>query len=429
MKRVRSPLPGRLAAAMLVAFCGSATWAEEPPSHSGEATAAEETAAPVRPWNAFESKWISGRLFGGLALDTVRHAQEEGSEEEFGDLTDYEKPEVRVARLGLAGTINFSKPWGYYISGAYLGFGRGFDRQTDDSWSLFDLRLEIPAGRIGRLTVGKFKEPFSMERLMGGGVMPGIERAMGTDALTPARNVGVQLGNSFAGDRMTWAAGVFNDWAFTGESFDRAASQVIGRLTGLVLDRPHGGGLLHAGVSGRYSDVKPGFLKFSTTPEVFQFPTVLDTGEFPANTMTHGLIELYYQRGPLWLGGEAFSTWIDSPESGNPRFSSAWVQGSWIVNGDSRPYLRERGIFGVLRPERSVTEGGVGLFEVGARLSTVDLEDGAVNGGEASRLTGIANWYLTARTLLAFNYGLIRLDLAGVESTVHTFQLRLFILF
>jgi phosphate-selective porin OprO/OprP len=407
----------------------SATWAEEPPLQSGEAASAEEVSTPVKPWNAFESKWISGRLFGGLALDTVRHLQDEGSEEQLGDLTDFENPEVRVARLGLAGTINFSKPWGYYISGAYLGFGRGFDRQTDDSWSLFDLRMEVPVGRIGRLTVGKFKEPFSMERLMGGGVMPGIERAMGTDALTPARNVGVQLGNGFAGERMTWAAGVFNDWAFTGESFDRAASQVIGRVTGLVMDRPRGGGLLHVGVSGRYSDVKPGFLKFSTTPEVFQFPTVLDTGKFPADTMTHGLIELYYQRGPLWLGGEAFSTWIESPEAGNPRFSSAWVQGSWIVNGDSRPYLRERGIFGVLRPERSVTEGGVGLFEVGVRLSTVDLEDGAVNGGESSRLTGIANWYLTNRTLLAFNYGLIRLDLAGVESTVHIFQLRLFMLF
>jgi phosphate-selective porin OprO/OprP len=412
-----------------VAFSGLTAAAEDPSSQSAEATAKERVAASSRPWNAFETRWINGRLFGGLALDTVRYVQEEGSEDQLGDLTDYEKPEVRVARLGLAGTINFAKPWSYYISGAYLGFGRGFDRQTDDSWSLFDLRLEIPMGRVGRLTVGKFKEPFSMERLMGGGVMPGIERAMGTDALTPARNVGVQLGNSFAGDRMTWAAGIFNDWAFTGEKFDRAASQVIGRLTGLVMNQPDGGGLLHIGVSGRYSDVKPGFLKFSTTPEVFQFPTVLDTGDFPADTMTHGLVELYYQRGPLWLGGEAFSTWIDSPEAGSPRFSSAWVQGSWIVNGDSRPYLRERGIFGVLQPERAVTEGGVGLFEVGVRLSTVDLEDGAVRGGESSRLTGIANWYLTARTLLAFNYGLIRLDLAGVESTVHTFQLRLFMLF
>jgi phosphate-selective porin OprO/OprP len=384
---------------------------------------------PERPWNVFETRWVSGRLIGGLALDTVRYIQEQGSEEQLGDLTDYEKPEVRVARLGLAGTINFARPWGYYISGAYVGFGRGFDRQTDDSWSLFDLRLEIPVGRVGRLTVGKFKEPFSMERLMGGGVMPGIERAMGTDALTPARNVGVQLSDSFAGDRMTWAAGVFNDWAFTGESFDRAASQVIGRLTGLVMDRPGGAGLLHVGVSGRYSDVQPGFLKFSTTPEAYQFPAVLDTGEFPADGMTHGLVEVYYQRGSLWLGGEAFSTWIGSQETGDPRLSSAWVQGSWILNGDSRPYLRERGIFGVLQPERSVTEGGVGLFEVGARLSTVDLDDGGVHGGESSRLTGVFNWYLTGRALLAFNYGLIRLEVDGVESTTHAFQLRLFLLF
>ena len=161
---------------------------------------------------------------------------------------------------------------------------------------------------------------------MGGGFMPGIERTMGTDALTPSRNVGFQLGNHFANARMTWTAGVFNDWAFTGESFDRAASQVIVRLTGLPLNRPDGPGLLHLGVSGRYSDVKPGVLRFKTTPEVFSFPTVLDTGEFPARAMTHGLFEAYYQKGPLWLGGEYLVTHVDSAEYGDPVFRSAWVQ-------------------------------------------------------------------------------------------------------
>jgi len=427
-------IPGRKAIlcwlfSSAVVLFGMTAGAGEPSAETDETVATDESATPSRPWNVFETRWISGRLFGGLALDTVRHIQEEGSEEQLGDLTEYEKPEVRVARLGLAGTLNFSRPWVYYISGAYLGFGRGFDRQTDDSWSLFDLRLEIPLGKVGRLTVGKFKEPFSMERLMGGGVMPGIERAMGTDALTPARNVGVQLGNSVANNRMTWAAGVFNDWAFTGESFDRAANQLIGRLTGLVMDQPDGSGLLHLGLSGRYSDVKPGFLKFSTTPEVFQFPTVLDTGEFEAETMTHGLIEAYYQRGRLWLGGEAFRTWIGSTAAGDPTFESAWLQASWILNGGSRPYIRERGIFGVLQPERNVTDGGLGLFEIGARVSTVDLDDGRVHGGESARLTGICNWYLTGQALLAFNYGLIRLEVDGTESTTHTFQLRLFLLF
>jgi phosphate-selective porin OprO/OprP len=386
-------------------------------------------AAPPRRWNAVESRWINGLLFGGMALDTVRYSQNPASQQELGDLTEFEVPVIRVMRLGLAGTFNFKRPWRWLVSGAYRGFDQGFDRSEDASWSLFDLWVEAPIGNIGWLTVGKFKEPLSMERLMGGGFMPGIERTMGTDALTPSRNVGLQIGNHFANARMTWTAGVFNDWAFTGESFDRAASQVIGRLTGLPMNRPEGPGLLHLGVSGRYSDVKPGVLRFKTTPEVFSFPTVLDTGEFPADSMTHSLFEAYYQKGPLWLGGELLFTQIDSPEYGDPVFRSAWIQASWILNGDSRPYFPQRGVFGVLSPKRSVSSGGRGLFEVGARYSTLDLEDGAVRGGESSRLTGFLNWYLTGRSLLAFNYGLIRLDVDDEESYTQAFQLRLFLLF
>ena len=83
----------------------------------------------------------------------------------------------------------------------------------------------------------------------------------------------------------------------------------------------------------------------------------------------------------------------------------------------------------MLRPEKSVTDGGRGLFEIGARISSLDLEDGAIHGGEGSRLTGIFNWYLRGKTLLAFNYGLIDLDVDGVSTTTHTFQMRLFLLF
>ena len=301
--------------------------AETPPieDEAEEAEEKEELATtPTRPWNTFKTRWINGLYFGGIALDTVRHSQEAGSEEQLGDLTEFEKPEVRVARLGIAGTLNFKKPWGYYVSYAYLGFGRGFDRETDASWSLFDIRVEIPIGPA-KLTVGKFKEPFSTERLMGGGVMPGIERAMGTEALTPARNVGIQLSGTAANDRMTWAAGVFNDWVFTNEPFDSASNQVIGRLTGLVMDDPDGRGLLHLAVAGRYSDVKPGVLEFSAKPEVAQFPTPLDTGEFAAKSLSHGLFEAYFQKGRLWLGSEFLATWTDAPESNDPTFRSSWV--------------------------------------------------------------------------------------------------------
>ncbi len=395
-----------------------------------KADATEESAAPSsRPWNTFDKKQMSGYFFGGIALDSVRHWQESGSQGLLGDLGGFETPEIRVVRLGLAGNLKFSKPWFYHVSLAYLGFGRGFDRETEPSWTLFDLRLEIPVGKAGRLTVGKFKEPFSTERLMGGGVLPGMERAMGTEALTPARNAGVQLSNSSANKRMTWAAGVFNDFAFSHESFSDGSNQVIGRVTGLAMDEPDGRGLLHFGLAARYSDVETGLLAFNTKPEVNPFPLVLETGNFAAESMTYGLIEAYYQKGRLWLGSELITASIESTANSDPTFQSAWVQASWILNGKSRPYIHDRGFFGVLRPERNVTDRGPGLFEIGARFSTVDLEDRGVSGGEGSRLTGMVNWYLTNKALLAFNYGLIDLDVGGASSTSQTFQMRLFLLF
>jgi phosphate-selective porin OprO/OprP len=381
------------------------------------------------PWSRFDTRWVTVQPTGALALDFVRYGQDAASRDHVGDLTAFEVPEVRALRAGLLGKINFDRPWLFYVAGAYRGFGRGFDRDKDAAWGLFDLSLTIPIPKLGRVTVGRTKEPFSMERIMGGGVQPGIERAMGTDALTPARNAGVQFRNSFANDRMTWAAGVFNDWLFNEERLESGSTQLIGRMTGLPIDRPDGAGLLHLGVAGRYSNVKPGSLRFENTPEVFSSPLFVDTEEFPAEAMTHVGLEAYYQKGPLWLGAEHISARVSSPEYGDPRFSSLFVQASWIVNGESRPYVRSAGIFGVLRPRTVVSQRGAGLVELGARYSMVDLEDGQVRGGEMSRFTGIANWYLTRGALASFNYGLVRLERNQKDSYTHMFQLRLFLVF
>lgn len=258
-----------------------------------------ESPAESTPWNRFETKWVTFQPTMAMAIDFVRYSQDATSVAQVGDLTDFEVPEVRAVRAGIFGTINFEKPWFFYVAGAYRGFGRGFDREKNAAWGLFDLSLTIPAGKLGRITVGKAKEPFSMERLMGGGVQPGIERAMGTDALTAARNAGFQIKNSFANDRMTWAAGVFNDWLFNEERFEQGSTQVIGRLTGLAMDRPDGPGLLHLGLGGRYSNVKPGVLRFDNSPEVFSSPLFVDTGEFSVyrtRVLGHQFDDLAYVR-------------------------------------------------------------------------------------------------------------------------------------
>ncbi|MCL4181448.1 MAG: hypothetical protein KJ072_27380 [Verrucomicrobia bacterium] len=90
--------------------------------------------------------------------------------------------------------------------------------------------MDVPVGPV-TLTAGKQKEPFVFEMV---GLMPQLptqERILNPFFVT--RNTGLKLGGQLAGDRMTWAAGAFNDWLETGENLNNNASDYVGRLTGL----------------------------------------------------------------------------------------------------------------------------------------------------------------------------------------------------
>jgi len=83
--------------------------------------------------------------------------------------------EVRTIRLMTSGQIKFAQPWSYFVSGEYLGFDQGTDTSSSQFWRLTDLSLTIPVASFAQLTVGKIKAPISLERLMGGTVIPFME--------------------------------------------------------------------------------------------------------------------------------------------------------------------------------------------------------------------------------------------------------------
>ena len=186
------------------------------PSTETRAVTAEQdqSARPRRVWNEFETRWVSGRGIGALGLDFFRYGQDDVGREQVGDLVDFEKPVVRVVRALAVGTINFERAWTWLVAGVYGGFVGGFDRAEDPAWSLIDLALEIPVPKVGHVLIGKAKEPLSMERLMGGGLMPFMERSMGAEALTASRSVGIRVYNSFADNRLTWAGGIYKTRLF-----------------------------------------------------------------------------------------------------------------------------------------------------------------------------------------------------------------------
>lgn len=375
-------------------------------------------------WNTWDTKYISGLFISAVVLDrTEWPSQDAASIPQVGDLGNFEGGEIRGFRFGAAGTINFTRPWVYSIGGATHEFDKGFNSNASDTFTFFDYRLDIPFTDTIYLSVGKQKEPISMERIMTLVQSPMQERAAVSDAMLPSRNFGVVLSGSLFDQRVTWAGGAFNDWLDSGGSFSDNSSQVVGRVTWLPMLSEDESNLIHLGLSARYSNAKEG-VQFSTTPEIDNAPAFVDTGPIVADSITSVNVEATWRKGPYWLAAEYVDTDIDAPLSGSPSFSGYHITGSWILTGEMRPYNRKSGTLGSVPVARSAYQGGKGAWEVGVRYSNLDLTDGLIDGGEMDILSLGVNWWLTPVFNVNLNYRHTTTDRRGLSGEADGFVWR-----
>ena len=375
-------------------------------------------------WNRWDTKYVSGIFVSAMVLDRQRWlSQDDASREqvkrlgvESGELTEFDGGEIRGFRFGAIGTFNFSRPWVYTFFAATNAFDKGFDTDETDDITLFDYRLDIPLWQRGTLSLGKQKEPISMERLMGGVFLMMQERTSVSDSMMPSRNVGVVLNGTIPSERVTFAGGVFNNWFDAREKLDESATQIVGRVTGLPFVSKGGGSLLHLGFGVRHTDAKQG-LQFRTEPEFNLAPDFVDTGHFEADSATTYDFEVSAIRGPLWLSSEFVRTDVRSSSAGDPSFSGYHLTAAWTLSGEARSYSRRGGVVHRYPIAKPVTHGGWGGWELGARYSHLDLTDGAIEGGEMDIVTLGFNWWLTPVFLVNANYKRITLDRFGVEGT------------
>jgi phosphate-selective porin OprO/OprP len=80
---------------------------------------------------------------------------------------------------------------------------------------------------------------------------------------------------------------------------------------------------------------------------------------------------------------------------GNPSFDGYFVTASWILTGEMRTYNKKSGVFSGIPVAKSVYQNGKGAWELYARWSDLDFDDGAVNGGKLQVVTLGLNWWLT----------------------------------
>ena len=298
-------------------------------------------------WNRWESKYVDGIFVSAVVLDRMYWlSQNDASEAQFGDLKEFDGGEIRGFRLGIVGTLNFEHPWVYTLFAATNAFDKGFERNDLDDFTLFDYRLDIPFFKNSVLSIGKQKEPISLERLTGGTFLPNQERAAVSDAMLPSRNVGVVWNGSSPGKYSSWAIGAFNDWFDAGQDFDESSTQYIGRLTWAPLVSEDGSNLVHLGAGYRYSDAKEGF-QFLTEPEFNMSPLFVDTGEAKDADKTDTFnLEFAWRKGPFTLSSEYTQVDVKAPEYANPTFNGYYVTAAWIMTGEMRPYYKKSGVFG-----------------------------------------------------------------------------------
>ncbi len=378
-----------------------------------------------RKWNRWETPYVSGIFAGMVAIDRMRWlSQDSNSTDQVGDLAEFTGGEIRGLRFGAVGTLNFEKPWVYSVLVANNGFDGGFDAKKDDQLTFYDVRLDIPFYAGTTLSLGKQKEPISLSRLMPLIQLPMQERAGAIDAMLPARNTGIVLSGNALGSRVSWAAGMFNNWLDGDESFSDTSTQLIGRLTGIAFASPDRSNLLHLGFGLRSTNAKQE-VRYVTEPEFKQAPDFVDTGLIAADGALTWNLEAAWRRGPLLLMGEYLQSDVDSALAGDPSFRGYYLSGVWALTGEMRSYNTKGGVFSAPPVARTVFQDGWGAWELMFRYSSTDMTDAVVEGGNMDILSVGARWWLTRFFSIDMNYRYVTLDRLGVTGDSSGFMTRI----
>lgn len=322
---------------------------------------------------------FSFELGGRLMLDAAAYVEDQVK---LGNGT-----EIRRARLEAEG-IMYSE-WGYEFGVDFAGA----DADIKDAY------IEYRGGWPSVVKIGQFKEAFSLEELTSSRYITFMERALPNE-LAPGRNIGVAIHSR--GEGWTTAIGLF------GEAFDDDVGSegdegwgISGRVTYAPWREDRKALHLGAALSMRTANDEHE-VKFDSRPESHITDVkYLNTGDITEvdNVSLLGL-EAALVQGAWSLQGELIQAQV-SRNSGFETldFSGWYVYGSWFLTGESRMYKAKKGSFGRVKP---ISDEGA--WELALRLSSLDLTDGPITGGEAEQLTLGLNWYVNPRLRMMMNY-------------------------
>ncbi len=315
--------------------------------------------------------------------------------------------EFRRARLYMAGTI-----YKYVAFKAQYDFAGG-DVRFKDVW--IGLNTQDCLGcMFPDIRVGHFKEFFSLEELTSSKYVTFMERSLPVSTFAPARNSGLSLFRNFYGDRATLGLGVYGNSNDYGMHDWTDGYNITGRATFLPW-APCGCDSRFWEIGASYSykgDVRT--LRYRTRPDGTHIgPRIVDTGDFVADSAHLVGFETAFEYDRWHFQGEYIMSIVDSVVADDPTYYGYYAEASYMLLGGTRPFRREYAVFNRVKPCTNLWASGCrgfGGLEIAARYSTVDLDDGNVNGGTAYNITLGLNWYLNPNTVVRFDYAYVNVE-------------------
>jgi phosphate-selective porin OprO and OprP len=341
----------------------------------------------------------------------------------------------RRARFGFEGTFN--RDFTYRITAELGGAGTETQGRVNDAW------LAYTGFAPFTFQIGAFTPPTNLDDGTSADDTLFMERGTATEL---SRTLGgadgrIGVGMRVAGQRWMSAFTLTSRTIADAEVFD-SQTALLARAGFLALTA--GDYNLHVGAAGTYvlhpADVglDAGGARYSVRlrdrPELRVDSTrLIDTGSIDADHAYVYGVEVAGNWKNFQAQAENFWFGVDRLNSAkNPKFGGYYVQGSWLLTGESRRYVMANGSFQSPRPRAPFNSGGgIGAWELALRFSHADFnfEEGilgsapsvdSIRGGEQDVRTLGVNWYATPNVKFMLNYLRVdvdRLNPAGVGAT------------
>jgi phosphate-selective porin OprO/OprP len=353
----------------------------------------------------------------------------------IGDFTTYSQDKVFRQQMDSAGlelTPHYqTRDFRVLASGRFLKFKRYLAWKfaymydgNDKVWLVRESGLTIGAPELsGTFFIGRTKEGYSTIKVMNGHSGITNERQMALDPI-PILADGIKYFGYFPRSRLFLNAGIYDDLFSKGQSFSTFSWQFVGRGGWLPLNDEKSG-TLQIAINARYG--KPYQDKFSikSRPESNPTPQLINTGQFDANGSSSLGYEVFFRKDRFMIGSEGMEHNFYSNTSDDHHFFGGDAFVSYFFTNTRRPYNTTGNVFGFVPVSKSVFSGGWGAVEAVLRVSTFNLNNGTIEGGQMTRITPMVNWYLTkaVRWELIYGYGILKRY--QLEGRVQFFETRI----